>query len=311
MPIQIVPLSVHNFTEVVREHSDEMPSIDTLKFQNRKCTEETVMHRVAAVTEAGRMVGFGMAVTGPWDPILKPGHFDITVRVDEEWKNKGIGGLIFAEVERFAINHGAIALHSSVSDSKPSDLAWVERRGFAATQHLFGSTLDLTSFDPGQFAESISAAEASGFRFTSVAEYTQEDRWFERFVDFYWQITKDVPGFSDVPLPSLEFMKKTFGQVDPARMFLFAHGDRWAAMSFILKHSDHDYYNNLTGVHPDYRGRGLATAIKAKSIEYLQSLGGTTLGTHNDSNNERMLTVNQKLGYQPGPGFFKLVRQLM
>ena len=73
MPVTIIPLSSDNFSQVVRKHGPDMPNLDTFLSQDHKCTENTTMHRVAAITLDEEMVGFGLAVTGPWDPILKPG----------------------------------------------------------------------------------------------------------------------------------------------------------------------------------------------------------------------------------------------
>ncbi len=44
MPIQIIPISSGNFSQVVRKHGPDMPSLDTLLSQDRKCTEDTAIH---------------------------------------------------------------------------------------------------------------------------------------------------------------------------------------------------------------------------------------------------------------------------
>jgi len=93
-------------------------------------------------------------------------------------------------------------------------------------------------------------------------------------------------------------------------VILAVDGHHWAAMSFMIKRSDDVYYNNLTGVHRDYRGRGLALAVKLKGIEYAKRRGAKSVLTHNDSTNERMLAVNRKMGYESKPGMFLLVKQL-
>ena len=73
-------------------------------------------------------------------------------------------------------------------------------------------------------------------------------------------------------------------------------------MSLIIKESNEVYYNSLTGVHRDYRGKGLALAVKLKAIDYAKQKGAKFIRTHNDSNNMPMLNVNQKLGYEKMPG---------
>jgi RimJ/RimL family protein N-acetyltransferase len=53
-----------------------------------------------------------------------------------------------------------------------------------------------------------------------------------------------------------------------------------------------------TGVIREYRGRGIATALKLKVIEYGKKNGYRVIKTWNDSVNEAMLAVNIKLGFK-------------
>ena len=95
MPVRIMPLSSDNFSQAVNKHGADMPSLDTLLSQDRKCTKDTTIHRVAAINHEEEMVGFGLAVTGPWDPILRPGYFEISVKVAQNWRKQGIGSKLF------------------------------------------------------------------------------------------------------------------------------------------------------------------------------------------------------------------------
>jgi GNAT superfamily N-acetyltransferase len=55
----------------------------------------------------------------------------------------------------------------------------------------------------------------------------------------------------------------------------------------------------LTGVRRDRRGRGLAQAVKTASAWYARERGLRVLVTLNDLDNEPMLAVNRKLGFEP------------
>ncbi|GCE09357.1 hypothetical protein KDAU_66860 [Dictyobacter aurantiacus] len=65
-------------------------------------------------------------------------------------------------------------------------------------------------------------------------------------------------------------------------------------------------YNMMTGVEPEYRGRGIALALKLLVIRCARKYGVAYLRTNNDSENVPMLTVNRKLGYLPVPGKYLL-----
>jgi len=57
--------------------------------------------------------------------------------------------------------------------------------------------------------------------------------------------------------------------------------------------------NNLCGVRPPYRGRGLALLLKSHSLRRAAELGATIALTDNDETNAPMLAVNTRLGYTP------------
>jgi GNAT superfamily N-acetyltransferase len=56
-----------------------------------------------------------------------------------------------------------------------------------------------------------------------------------------------------------------------------------------------------TGVHPDYRRRGIATALKVRCIQAAKELGVKTISTGNDQTNP-MYQLNLQLGFRPMPG---------
>ncbi|MGE5672272.1 MAG: N-acetyltransferase family protein [Mycobacterium leprae] len=311
MSVKLLPLTLENYSQIIRELEPGLPSLDTLRQHEKACTTETLLHRIAAVTPEGRMVGFGLAVTGPWDPILRPGHFEIQVRVAPDWRGQGIGSAIFNDIERFTVMHGAVALKACIGDSQPAILAWAERRGFAIEHHGFPSRLDLIQFDPTPFAGVIERTTASGFRFTSLAEYPQTDEWLAHFMDLWWELSQDAPGLAGVPRPEMAYLKQLFTSGphwDPAGVILAEHDGRWAAFSFLIRWENGDYYNNMTGVRREYRGQGLGLAAKLKAIEYARSRGAAYMHTDNDSTNAPMLAINRKLGFQPKPGIYWLGR---
>ncbi len=69
-------------------------------------------------------------------------------------------------------------------------------------------------------------------------------------------------------------------------------------------------YNMMTGVESAYRGRHIALALKLLIIKYARRYGAAYLRTNNDSENAPILAVNRKLGYQPQPGKYMLLRKL-
>ena len=126
----------------------------------------------------------------------------------------------------------------------------------------------------------------------------------------YWALVADVPGVGDTPRQSNERMNSLVEVFDKHGFILALDGEKWIGLTMILKESDDCYYNSMTGVIQDYRGKGIALALKLKAIEYAQNNNGKYIRTNNDSNNASMLAVNKKLGYEAKSGFFSLVKNV-
>jgi GNAT superfamily N-acetyltransferase len=62
-------------------------------------------------------------------------------------------------------------------------------------------------------------------------------------------------------------------------------------------------WTGYTCTRADYRGRGIARAIKLQSLAQAVHLGVPFVCTDNDAENAPMLHINEALGYVRRPGF--------
>ena len=69
-------------------------------------------------------------------------------------------------------------------------------------------------------------------------------------------------------------------------------------------------WTGFTCSHPDYRGRGIARAVKLQSLAQAIELGIPSVRTGNDSENAPMLHINEALGYHSRPGFASFVKRV-
>jgi GNAT superfamily N-acetyltransferase len=310
MDLKIIPLTSENFSEMVLETGSGLPNIDTIKMLEKKATSETILKILGVITPNGRLIGYGMYVTGPWDPILEPEYAEVFIKVDPEWRNQGIGGRIFTEIEDIAHKNKSKILQTQIQDTKEKDLNWAKKKGFDITSHVFESQLEVSQFSKDQYSSIFKKIESSGIRFTTLDDYPKNKDTQNRFWDFWWELVTDVPGMKGKPRPDNDRMIALLKDYDKKGFILAVDGDQWIAMSMIVKENEDVYYNSMTGVDQRYRGKGLAQAVKIKAIEFALQNKVKYIRTHNNSKNAPMLFVNRKLGYEEKPGIYGLTKRI-
>jgi GNAT superfamily N-acetyltransferase len=66
----------------------------------------------------------------------------------------------------------------------------------------------------------------------------------------------------------------------------------------------------MTGVRREYRGQGLALALKLLSFRLMKERGYLQTLTNNDTANPPILHLNEKLGYKKRPGDLQWEKKL-
>ena len=92
----------------------------------------------------------------------------------------------------------------------------------------------------------------------------------------------------------------------PAGQLIAIDGEDYVGLGAIGFYPNGRAFNAFTGILPDYRGQKLALALKLKGIAFVQSVGGKTIQTGNDSTNAAMLAINDKLGFVRQPGEYRM-----
>jgi GNAT superfamily N-acetyltransferase len=70
-------------------------------------------------------------------------------------------------------------------------------------------------------------------------------------------------------------------------------------------------WSSMTATRPEHRGHGLATWLKTRSLNALAAAGVGDAWTANDSTNEAMIAVNDRLGYRPTETSVRIQRRLL
>jgi GNAT superfamily N-acetyltransferase len=147
----------------------------------------------------------------------------------------------------------------------------------------------------------VENAEAAGVRFE-----TPDDQ--DRFYDLYSRLLTDAP--DNLQPPSREYFRKRLGPETGALGLVAVDGDVWSGFTVLEAREPDGAWNAMTGVLPEYRGRGLARALKVLAAIEARRRGWRWIGTTNNARNAPMLAVNQVLGYQRTAGIVRLRKWL-
>jgi GNAT superfamily N-acetyltransferase len=163
------------------------------------------------------------------------------------------------------------------------------------------SKLDVPTFDAAAFAPLRHKLESQGIIFHTLPQLQASDpEWLPKLHDLDWLLGQDEPLPYTPQKMSLDEFKKMY--LDAPYMMLESwvvavDNGRYVGNSMLEKGSLPGIVSTgFTGVLRDYRRRGLATALKVRTIEYAKNAGYTFIRTGNEENNP-MLALNKKLGF--------------
>jgi len=260
-----------------------------------------------AFDDKGKAIGYWDVDHETWMP---PGHFWFKIVVAPEVRGQGLGSQMYEDALCIARAQGAVQLDSTIRDDDPVAKHFTEEHGFKTQSHLFESTLELASFDEHRFDDLLARVRADGFRFFSLAEAGVTDENKHKLYDVNRASSLDDPGstgsFPDFYAFSKNVFEASWFRADA--QILAAKGDNWMGLSAIsIYKEDNHAYNAITGVLREYRGHGVAQALKLQTILLAKREGVRYIRTHNDSRNGPMLAINRKLGYKPEPGVYRIL----
>ena len=268
-----------------------------------------ITHRLVSTDADGNVSGYSGLVHESWTP---PGEFIAWLIVDPAQRRQGTGRALWEASSGFLQRAGARSLISEVLDNDPVGLGFAQRRGFEILRHEFESALDLKNWQEPAWADVIPKLEAEGIRFCSLADFEERPKNYRKLFELNSAVELDIPGARGY-FDYAEFTERILQApwFRPAGQLLAVDGDTWAGMTGIGLNTDtREARHTITGVLPAYRGRKIAQALKILAVRYARQHGAMMFRTSNDSRNAPMLAINRKMGFQPCPGKYFLIKEM-
>src|SRR6266571_30920 len=219
--------------------------------------------------------------------MFHPYKFWIIILVDPSSQGRGIGGSIY---ERLCGELGKL--------------------------NALESRLDLRTMDPSRFRDYSEKVLRQGITITNLAaERDQDQNALRKLHELVQLISADMP--SPSPFTPISFEQwKAFELKKPSLLpegyMIAKDGSKFVGLSTVwrIDQEPRGLVKGNTGVRREYRGRGIAVALKLKVIDFARRNGYEKMKTWNASNNAPMLAVNTKLGFKREVGWITLEKDL-
>lgn len=258
------------------------------------------MLRFVAETDSGRVVGYG-----EYKHLFfayHPQRFAMGVEVHPEWQQRGIGRVLYQRVlKELAIVRAQTALPLVLSTSG-AGIRFLRNRGFVEKRKMIGSRLDLEEFDPTKFTGLVERLRDEGISVVSLSsEMLKDPSAGRKLKDLEESGAADVPGeVSDSPMDFHDYQIVILDNPNIVWEFSFVakDGDKYVGSSTILRSGVEGLLDEgFTVVRPEYRGRGIAQAVKFHVASRAKNEGVKYSKAGCDSENTAMLAVNKKIGF--------------
>jgi GNAT superfamily N-acetyltransferase len=255
--------------------------------------------------ESGRALGWAEAAHNPW--MFHPLKYDLRLEVEPAHRRRGVGGALLARLLHELRARGALVARAVAREDDPVAVGFLTRWGFAEVWRQIPSELDLAAFDAAPFAD---AAAPPGVAISTLADELADRGMLRELYELHAHCNRGQLELDPItPRPFEEFVA---GQIDgPQAMheawFLARDAGVLVGMSSLERIADRPdvVEAGYTAVHPGHRRRGIAMALKLRTVSHARAAGYRAIATDNNAVNAGMLAINTSLGFRPGPAIVK------
>lgn len=242
-----------------------------------------------------------------------PRKFNVDVAVLPDYRRRGIGGALYDTVVAALQEHAPISLSTGVREDRSDSVRFAEKRGFTETMRTWESHYDLTTPEPAHYDELLARVEDEGYEIHSYADLAADPERDQKLYELVMEVRRDVP--TPEAMTDITFEQWSKGLAHPhfygGGYFIAIKGGEWVGLSMLRKTDDDGVLNTgLTAIKRAHRGTGIAKALKLKAIRRAKADGYKRIKTWNESNNVRMLSINQELGFVRKPAWVSYRLQL-
>jgi mycothiol synthase len=259
--------------------------------------------RLVALDASHNMVGVIEATQRP-APWFSRGEVRLAVRQDV--RRRGIGGVLLGELETFLRERDGDTVMLYTSENDTGINQFLLHHGYSESFRGYQQWLSLHGFDPNRFDPNWEKLNHASIHLRSLTQL--RDGWdtAKQFYDLYITLERDAPR-ADEHFIAQSFEEFSANQYDspssfPEGVTFAVKEDELIGLNILYRDSHSSVvHNGLTGVRREFRGLGLALALKLEGIRVALAHGSEGITSYNASTNTAILRLNEKLGFERSP----------
>ena len=216
------------------------------------------------------------------------GGAHVAPRVIPAKRGNGVGTALLTRLAEHGVEQGFTHARTHVAGADERSIAFARRFGFEEQRRDVQQVLVVE--------EPREPRTVSGVEFVSIAERPE-------LLEAAWPVAQQ--GYQDMPIEGIDIHLDSWLAEEatlPEGSFAALAGGEVVGFAGLMRWHDDETKaeHGLTVVRRDWRGRGVAAALKEREIAWAAISGIRELVTWTQTGNENMQAVNERLGYVVG-----------
>ncbi len=237
--------------------------------------------------------------------IDEPASWIVDVYVKESYQRRGFGHEILRTLKEWLApilagqrNNGAEPVLLTATVDSPAGDRFATNLGFVVRATRYVSRLDPWSVDLSRFAAIESSIAEAGVTFTTLASVLDRER--DKFTHALYVLDNetmaDEPDHHGATAGFEAWRAEFIHERDPGGTIVAVHENTPIGLTIHWDDAE-EILIAATGVRREWRGRGIATALKLAGVRYARQRG-LPLRTVNSAENAPILAINQRIGFE-------------
>ena len=270
--------------------------------------------RLVAV-DADRVVGYGQVNHLHWAFVPTKYRLDVTVMPRE--RRLGHGTALYDELVAAVERRKGRTLGAAAKESMTDGVRFLTKRGYREVKRDWESRLFVQGFDFARFATADDRIAKQGVRVTTLADEMESDpAALQKAFELNEDSRMDIPSVDPPTHQTFDEFRRD--DIDPPNALLDAFfiavdkDGRYLGLSNLFRSLDNPTFlwQGITGVRRDARGKGIAMALKLRTVHFAIDRGVEHIKTWNDVHNKPMLSINEAMGFVKQPAWVSYEKDL-